>query len=208
MSEPIAAKNTDREIWREKPDDYYSSSIHVTEHGEGIGINVGGYVFVKPVREWHRLAKEHESVDALIAGALRGVGHELGKRAFPMSPHDEAEGAVTLVDVQEVLRGFTPDAARLKCTALALEASIRAERELLNKEINRLQNAYISLERSASERAEERDRRVAAKARLEVSEWVSDRIDRYLSRDASTMEIFLSVEELVAAHRAAVQEDR
>jgi hypothetical protein len=58
FEEPRAAKNTDREIWRETPDDYYSPSIHVTEHGEGIGIDVGGYVFVKPVREWHRLAKE------------------------------------------------------------------------------------------------------------------------------------------------------
>ena len=36
---------------------YYEPSIHVTEQGD-IGISVGGYVFVKPVEEWHRLAKE------------------------------------------------------------------------------------------------------------------------------------------------------
>jgi hypothetical protein len=47
--------NTDRELWRETPDDYYSPSIHVTAGG-GIGINVGGTVVVRPVREWHALA--------------------------------------------------------------------------------------------------------------------------------------------------------
>jgi hypothetical protein len=50
-------KNTDREIWREREGDYYADSIHVTEGG-GIGINCGGMVYVKPLREWHRLAKE------------------------------------------------------------------------------------------------------------------------------------------------------
>jgi hypothetical protein len=47
--------NTDREIWRERAGDYYADSIHVTQSG-GIGINCGGYVYVLPVREWHRLA--------------------------------------------------------------------------------------------------------------------------------------------------------
>lgn len=47
--------NTDRELWREREGDYYSPSLHVTQGG-GIGIDVGGYVFVKPIREWHALA--------------------------------------------------------------------------------------------------------------------------------------------------------
>jgi hypothetical protein len=47
--------NTDRELWRETEGDYYAPSIHVTEHG-GIGINVGGTVVVRPIREWHALA--------------------------------------------------------------------------------------------------------------------------------------------------------
>ena len=50
-------KNTDVEIWREAPGDYYSPSIFVTEQG-GIGINVGGLCIVKPVRDWHLLAAE------------------------------------------------------------------------------------------------------------------------------------------------------
>ena len=49
--------NTDKEIWRAIPDDFYSPSIHVTKTGN-IGINVGGYVFVLPIREWHNMAKE------------------------------------------------------------------------------------------------------------------------------------------------------
>lgn len=44
-------KNTDIEIWRKIPDDYYSPAIHVTEHGD-IGINIGGHVLVAPVEQW------------------------------------------------------------------------------------------------------------------------------------------------------------
>ena len=50
-----AAQNTDFEIWRERPGDYYSDSVHVTKGG-GIGINCGGYVIVKPLRDWFSLA--------------------------------------------------------------------------------------------------------------------------------------------------------
>ena len=47
--------NTDVEIWRERPGDFYSDSIHVTKDGM-IGINCGGYVFTLPVQRWHKLA--------------------------------------------------------------------------------------------------------------------------------------------------------
>jgi hypothetical protein len=60
----IAYVNTDREIWRDVQNnpfkhagDYYADSIHVTEQG-GIGINVGGTVYVLPLRKWHALAAE------------------------------------------------------------------------------------------------------------------------------------------------------
>lgn len=46
------AKNTDKEIWRKVSGDYYSPSIHVTEHGD-IGIAVGGAVLVAPVERWY-----------------------------------------------------------------------------------------------------------------------------------------------------------
>jgi hypothetical protein len=49
--------NTDKEIWRRTPDDYYSPSIHVTENGD-IGINVHGWVLVASVEKWHEAGIE------------------------------------------------------------------------------------------------------------------------------------------------------
>lgn len=48
--------NTDKEIWRKTPGDYYSPSIHVTKEGS-IGINIAGLVFVMPADRWHELAR-------------------------------------------------------------------------------------------------------------------------------------------------------
>lgn len=55
MAESEACVNTDREIWRERKDDYYADSIFVTEGGS-IGINCGGNVAVMPIRQWFALA--------------------------------------------------------------------------------------------------------------------------------------------------------
>lgn len=52
MSDNQPCVNTDRELWRETPGDYYAPRIFVTEGG-GIGIDVGGRVHVRPVRDWH-----------------------------------------------------------------------------------------------------------------------------------------------------------
>ena len=57
------AMNTDRELWRETDGDYYAPSIHVTTGG-GIGIDVGGFVIVKPIRDWHKLASSQTPVPA------------------------------------------------------------------------------------------------------------------------------------------------
>ena len=61
-----AAKNTDREIWREFPDDYYSPSIHVTQFGV-IGINVGGLVYVRKIDVWHGMVATIDARDKRIA---------------------------------------------------------------------------------------------------------------------------------------------
>lgn len=68
-----ACENTDRELYRE-PDhtgagDYYSPNIFVTEQGE-IGINVGGLVIVKPLRDWHALAAQADGVPMSIPEAI------------------------------------------------------------------------------------------------------------------------------------------
>jgi hypothetical protein len=58
MTDNRACENTDRELWR-GPDegcgDYYADSIFITKEG-ALGINCGGSVYVRPIREWHRLA--------------------------------------------------------------------------------------------------------------------------------------------------------
>lgn len=56
MENDQPALNTDRELWRKVPGDYYSPRIHVTD-GDGIGIDVGGNVIVLPVELWHRAGK-------------------------------------------------------------------------------------------------------------------------------------------------------
>lgn len=61
MNEEKTCINTDVELWREVEGDYYSPSIHRTEGG-GIGINVGGHVIVKTLREWHKLATISEEI--------------------------------------------------------------------------------------------------------------------------------------------------
>lgn len=57
-----AKQNTDREIWREKPGDYYSDSIHVTEYG-GIGMSYKGRVLVAPLKMWFDAADKYLCVN-------------------------------------------------------------------------------------------------------------------------------------------------
>lgn len=65
MNSDNTAENTDIEIWREKDGDYFSPSIHVTRSGN-VRIDVSGKVFVKPIKEWHRMALNHDKlVEAL-----------------------------------------------------------------------------------------------------------------------------------------------
>jgi hypothetical protein len=68
--------NTDVEIWRKVPGDYYSPSIHVTEGG-GIGINVGGNVFVMPVEDWHAHARR---ISAAYVDGLRAAQEATANR--------------------------------------------------------------------------------------------------------------------------------
>lgn len=48
-----SCQNTDKEIWRKVKGDYYSPSIHITQEGN-VGINVGGFVIVMSIEDWHR----------------------------------------------------------------------------------------------------------------------------------------------------------
>jgi len=64
-----AYQNTDKEIWRKRPGDFYSPSIFVTEKGD-IGINVGGFVIVSPVETWHK------PTFGTVAGTMKGALNE------------------------------------------------------------------------------------------------------------------------------------
>lgn len=65
-AEDKAYLNTDRDIWRAAPGDYYADRIFVTE-GEGIGLDVGGHCIVKPIREWFKLAQKASTNPGVIA---------------------------------------------------------------------------------------------------------------------------------------------
>jgi hypothetical protein len=73
------AQNTDTHLWRESSD-YYAPRIFATMGG-GIGIEVGGTAFVKPAREWHRLAAlsaapEADTILRELVKAVRSVNTE------------------------------------------------------------------------------------------------------------------------------------
>lgn len=73
--------NTDIELWRERKDDYYADSIHVTESG-AIGINCSGHVHVKPLRQWHELANHVGDANKMVSAPAAPMGDvgELVKR--------------------------------------------------------------------------------------------------------------------------------
>jgi len=57
MSEEIkSCKNTDKNLFEEIDGEYYSPSCFMTED-RTLGINVGGFVIVKTLRDWFELAK-------------------------------------------------------------------------------------------------------------------------------------------------------
>jgi len=82
----IGCVNTDRELWREREGDFYADSVHITQTG-GLGINCGGYVYVKYLREWHKLAEGKFNLKRKgIVEQLRETCEQL--RRTPMSLKD------------------------------------------------------------------------------------------------------------------------
>jgi hypothetical protein len=58
MSDNQGCEINDREIWRgpdEGGGDFYADALFINATG-ALGINCGGMVYVKTIREWHRLA--------------------------------------------------------------------------------------------------------------------------------------------------------
>ena len=65
MNEPIENENTDTEIWRERPGDYYSDTLFITIDG-ALGIDIAGTVFVKPLRKWQELEADNAKLRAAL----------------------------------------------------------------------------------------------------------------------------------------------
>ena len=88
------AKNTDRELWRSPPGDYYAHRVFVTEGG-GIGIDVGGNVIVMRLAQWHATARqgiEAREQEHNMIGRLREAGVKMhnAKPMLSSTPTQEA----------------------------------------------------------------------------------------------------------------------
>ena len=82
MTEERAALNTDRDLWREPPGDYYANRIFLTEAG-GIGLDVGGHCIVKTIAAWFKLAPEAAVIRSPKSGAAAAPSPE---KALPEQP--------------------------------------------------------------------------------------------------------------------------
>lgn len=130
MSGP--AKNTDRELWREREADFFADSIHVTEFG-AIGINCGGSVFVKPLREWHRLAT-HAGLATLesLRLAARNQALEAERDRLKASECIWQANLTGAYEDRDVLRGINDALTRDLATLEGGSTSFRVG-ELLSK---------------------------------------------------------------------------
>lgn len=78
MNKHQAVENTNRELWRERPGDFYSDSIFVTENGS-IGMNCGGTVAVMPIRQWYACMRECFPKPAAWLSSIDAALPEAGK---------------------------------------------------------------------------------------------------------------------------------
>jgi hypothetical protein len=77
MSEENQPKqNTDIELWRERPGDYYADSVFLTKGG-GIGMKCGGNVIVRTPRRWQALARENHRLREIVENIHRVMGETL-----------------------------------------------------------------------------------------------------------------------------------
>ena len=76
MNTDGAAQNTDIELWRETPGDYYADSVFVTKGG-GIGIKVAGKVYVRTPRRWQELVEENYRMREFLDNVRRVMDETL-----------------------------------------------------------------------------------------------------------------------------------
>ena len=76
MNTDGAAQNTDIELWRERPGDYYADSVFVTKSG-GIGISCGGKVYVRTPRKWQAIVEENYRMREFLDNVRRVMDETL-----------------------------------------------------------------------------------------------------------------------------------
>jgi hypothetical protein len=138
-----AKQNTDKEIWRKVPGDYYSPSIHVTEGG-GIGFNVGGYVIVQPIEAWHAQDKEIAGLREELEAAYNS-GSQLADDLYKLD-----RGIVEIFCPNFANDGLLPESARkgtLYMVQLAIAAKdahlVEERRERRKAEFELLHDSYF-----------------------------------------------------------------
>ena len=95
------SSNTDKEIWRQKEGDFYSSSIHITQDGQ-VGINIGGLVYVAPIEDWHKALAKTQS-ESYLTEALRAKFNYC-RQEFNMS-YGQAVGALFMMAIELIDEG-------------------------------------------------------------------------------------------------------
>lgn len=110
-----ACQNEDRQLWQES-DENGHRSLHVTKDG-GIGINVGGNVWVMPLAKWHKLAVNSEALTTENKGEdnmqnmEKLIGELNGWLAFVNKQLDDGKIPIdsnNTYELAEILSHFTP----------------------------------------------------------------------------------------------------
>ena len=126
-----AVQNTDKEIWRRVPDDYYADRAFVTVSG-AIGICSGGLCVMRPVDEWIKLAMK----DSATQPEVTGLAEACKKRAYTMSePH--LSGARVVVGFESLVDANAFMTAVVNNDSLAAsDAQALSEDDLIEKMCN------------------------------------------------------------------------
>jgi|HubBroStandDraft_1064217.scaffolds.fasta_scaffold01201_21 hypothetical protein len=164
-----AKQNTDIEIWRGKsraefgdPNRFYADSLHIVKSDvEALGINCGGFVIVKPIREWHRLAATAPPVDAMLRPLLERLENYLYNG---FEPDDQSKLYHEVVAVRAALgQTSTAQPEPTRDTYVAAAEAVIAEYKRLGEE------GYTHYLRGEMGRIIERKLKGAASTAQEIS---------------------------------------
>jgi hypothetical protein len=159
-------QNTDRHLWPQVSEDAFAPRIFVTA-GDGIGIDVGGHVIVKLLRDWHALAAR----PPLCASAQQPVA-TVEQVALLWSPEEMADLMDALArSADRHTNSYTETAhlcrnAAQTIRALAEQPAAMVERAISDEMVNSALNAWFASPPSETDQGLERSMRAALTAAL------------------------------------------